>query len=355
MRGRRNGITLVETLVVLGIFGLLLAILIPAVHHARESGRRVTCQNNLRQIVHGILNHESAHALLPSLYNGSPLTQPRTEADEFHFHPWRTAILAQLEKAALLDRIDQSLFATDPANQASLNIHVATFLCPSTSNPNSFVRDIFAFNDVGLPIQTVGTAARSDYEAIGGVSFKPSGTFDLQNVKFGAWGEPKSYYPFQTSNTFRTARLRDLSDGQSNTMLVAERAGRPDWYRRGKAVDPYPYSSPGTGMDHHQAAWGISTHFWWLVLLHEQSINEDNAKGIFSFHASGAHVGLADGSVRFLSESMDQATLNALATRSSGEIESFDGIRRTAQCSRVAPSGVFECGISRYGRGDRNR
>jgi hypothetical protein len=327
MRGRRNGITLVETLVVLGIIGLLLAILIPAVQHARESGRRVTCQNNLKQIVLGIFNHESAHALLPSLYNGTPLTQPRNALDEFHFHSWRTALLAQLEKAALLDQIDQSLFATDPANQASLNIHVAIFLCPSTSNPHSVVPDIFAFNDGGrLPIHKVGTAGRSDYEAIGGVSFKPSGTTDLQNIKFGAWGEPRAYYPFQTTNTFRTPRLRDLSDGQSNTMLVAERAGRPDWYRRGKAVDPYPYSTPGTGMDHHQAAWGISTHFWWLVLWHEQSINENNANGIYSFHASGAYVGLADGSVRFLSESMDQEALNALATRSSGEVESLDGI-----------------------------
>ena len=330
MRARRNGITLVETLVVVGIIGLLLAILIPAVQQARESGRRVTCQNNLSQIVLGIFNHESAHASLPSLYNGTPLARPRYTVDEWHFHSWRTAILAQLENSALLDQIDQSLFATDPANQASINIHVATFLCPSTSNPHSVVPDIWAFNDLGrLPIQKVGTAGRSDYEAIGGVSFKASGTTDLQNIKFGAWGEPTAYptahYPLQT-NTYRTARLRDLSDGQSNTMLVAERAGRPDWYRRGKAVDPYPYSIPNAGPDHLQAAWGISTHFWWLVLLHEQSINENNANGIYSFHASGAYVGLADGSVRFLSESMDQKTLNALATRSSGEIVSLDGI-----------------------------
>jgi len=232
--------------------------------------------------------------------------------------------LPQLEQTALFSRIDLSLPATDAANQANLNTAVATFVCPSASNPNSVVPDIMEFNDGSIPTQIVGTAARSDYEAIGGVSFKRSGTVDLQNVKFGAWGEPRSYYAFQTSNTFRKPQLRDLTDGQSSTILVAERAGRPDWYRRGKSVDPYPYSSPGIGMDHHQATWGVSTHFWWLVTWHEQSINENNANGIYSFHASGANVSLADGSVRFLSESMNQDTLNALLTRSSGEVVSLD-------------------------------
>ncbi len=108
------------------------------------------------------------------------------------------------------------------------------------------------------------------------------------------------------------------------TKCFAERAGRPDLYRRGKSVDAYPYSSPGNGMDHHQAAWGISTHFWWLVTWHEQSINESNANGIYSFHATGANVGLADSSVRFLSESMNQDTLNAMLTRSFGEVVSLD-------------------------------
>ena len=155
------------------------------------------------------------------------------------------------------------------------------------------------------------------------MSFLPSGTLDLQNVKFGAWGEPRSY---STPNpvTYRKPRLRDISDGLSKTLLIAERAGRPDWYRRGMPVDPYPYANPNVGMDHHQAAWGISTHYWWLVFWHEQSINETNATGIYSFHTSGANVGLADGSVRFLLEDIDQEILNAMATRSAGDMVTLD-------------------------------
>ncbi|OYW12262.1 MAG: hypothetical protein B7Z55_18425, partial [Planctomycetales bacterium 12-60-4] len=197
---------MIEILVVISIIGLLLAILIPAVQSARESARRMACQNNLRQIVLGIANHESAIGTLPSLYNGTFLPEPRNALDEFHFHSWRTAILPQLEQKPLFSRIELSLPATDATNQANLNTSVATFVCPSASNPNSVVPDIMGFNDGKFPTKIVGTAARSDYEAIGGVSFKPSGTFDLQNVKFGAWGEPRSYYAFQTSNTFRKPR-----------------------------------------------------------------------------------------------------------------------------------------------------
>jgi hypothetical protein len=59
-------------------------------------------------------------------------------------------------------------------------------------------------------------------------------------------------------------------------------------------------------------------------MLHEQGIKETNRTGVFSLYASGAYDGLADGSVRFLSESVDQATLNALATRSAGDVVFLD-------------------------------
>lgn len=326
MKMPRGGLTLIETLVVIAIIGILLAISIPAVLYVRESVRQTSCQNNLRQTSLAILNHESAHAALPKLYNGTFLVQPRGVLDEFHFHSWRTSILPQLEQRPLYDRIVFSLPATDLGNQANVNTKLATFLCPSSSNPTATVPDIFAFENGFPSTNVVGTAARSDYEVIGGVYFHSSGTVDLQNIKFGAWGEPRSYTiaPIPKPIDYRTARLADILDGQSNTILVVERAGRPDLYKRGESVDPYPFDDRNGGMDHHQAAWAISTHFWWLVTWHELRINDTNASGIFSFHTSGANVGLADGSVRFLSEAIDQATLNALITRSERDIVSLD-------------------------------
>ncbi len=151
---------------------------------------------------------------------------------------------------------------------------------------------------------------------------RPSGTTDLKNIRYCAWAEPQPYQAVGNAVPYRKPLLRDISDGLSNTMLVGERTGRPDLYRKGQLIDSYPYLNPNEGMDHHQAAWGISTHFWWLVFWHEQPINASNAQGIYSFHSTGANVGFADGSVRFLSESMNQDTLNAMATRSEGDLAS---------------------------------
>lgn len=243
MTTRRYGITLLETLVVIGIIGILLAVLLPAVQHVRETARRTTCQNNVRQTVLATLEYESAHASLPHLYNGTFLKQPRYAEDEFHYHSWRTALLPLLEQNNLHQRIDFSAAATDAANQANLNTTIAIFLCPSTPSFSALVPEILEF-DIALPPahSIIGTAARSDYEAIGGVAFKPYGTRDLQNVNFGVWGEPRAYpssFP-EMGITYRKARLRDISDGLSNTVLIGERAGRPDLHQRGKPVVPYP-------------------------------------------------------------------------------------------------------------------
>ena len=262
--------------------------------------------------------------MLPNLYFGNFLKQPRTAIDEFHFHSWRTAILPQLEQTPLYERIDLSAPATLAANQANLNSSVPIFVCPSTSTQNMIVRDILEYNGA-IPTKNIGTAARSDYEAIAGVNYKPAvrGSGDLSGVKFGPWGETQ-YDADRNPVAHNSGRFANVSDGLSNTILIGERGGRPDLYRRGQSVDPYPYSNPIAGMDRHQAAWGISTHIWWLVFDHDQAINDSNATGIYSFHNSGANVGLADGSVRFLSETMDQKMLNALVTRSGGEIASAD-------------------------------
>ena len=325
MKRSRAGVTVIETIVAIGTIGILLVILIPAAQSARESARRVTCQNNLRQLSLAVQNHEAANGTLPNLYFGTFLKQPRTALDEFHFHSWRTAILPQVEQTALFERIDLSLPATISANQSNLNTPISLFVCPSTSIQNTAVPDIFEYDNGEVPTKIIGTAARSDYEAISGVNFNAAvkGSSDLSAVKFGPWGETH-YGAHRKPLSYSSGRFANVSDGLSNTILIGERAGRPDWYRRGKLVEPYPYSNPNTGMDNHQAAWGISTHIWWLVFESDQGINDTNATGIFSFHSSGANVGFGDGSVRFLAETIDQETLNALVTRAAGDVASVD-------------------------------
>lgn len=326
MRIINRGLTLVEFLVVIVILGLLLAILFPVVGRIRESSRRTTCQNNLRQIAIGVQSFESSQRMLPPLWFGTSLKQPRHTWDEFHFHSWQTAILPQIEEAALYQQLDLSTWATSPANQPSINVHVPTFTCPSTPNRSAKVSDIPEFNDSAKPTKIVGTAARSDFEAVAGVYSPPKSpaknSTDLRGIRFGVWGELE--YDIETGmvTRCRKIRFRDVTDGLSKTFMVGERAGRPDWYRRGKPVNRYPYTDDG--VDHGQATWGTSTNIWWLVFAHDRPVNESNNGGLFSFHPSGAHAALADGSVRFLSEQTDVGTLQALATRSGREDVQLD-------------------------------
>lgn len=322
----RPGLTLIEILVVVSIVGLLAALLLPAVQSGRESARRATCQNNLHQIGLALHSHEAAHQFLPSLYNGKFLPQPRTAIDEFHFHSWRTALLPQIERSDLFAQLNINAPATVAANQTAINVRISTFVCPSSNNPNQTVPDILGWNDGAIPTAKVGTAARSDYEVAGGVQVaRQTGmSYDLSIHEFGGWGEPTYNTSNGSSVRYRKARLADITDGLSSTILVGERAGRPDIYRKGEPVNPYPYRDPMRGSDHHQAAWAISTHFVLTILWHEQLVNEGNGAGFYSFHPGGANVALADGSVRFLKETTAPAILKALVTRAGSEVANPD-------------------------------
>ncbi len=319
----RRGLTLIEILVVITVIGLLVALLLPAVQSARETARRTICGDNLRQIGLAIQSHENERGVLPALYNGNFLPQPRTPFDEFHFFSWRTAILPQIEQTTLFAQINMNVPPTVAANQTAINVRLAVFVCPSSSNPHQVVPDIGAWNNGAIQVATVGTAARSDYEAVGGVQVKPQTrpSFYLDIIEFGAWGEPTYAPSTNTSVSYRKARLADITDGLSNTILIGELAGRPDLYSRGQPVRPY---SAGGGMENHQSAWAISTHFLWTVSGLGQPVNQANSKGIFSFHPGGANVALADGSVRFLKETTAPAILKGLLTRAGAEVVRTD-------------------------------
>ena len=317
---KRSGFTLIEILVVIAIVGLLLAMLLPAVQASREAARRSMCQNNLRQVGLALHSQATTQAILPALYNGDFLPQPRFAPDEFHFHSWRSAILAQLEQAPLAAQLNFNQAATMAANQTAINVSLEVFVCPSTSNPTRVIPDIYQWNGGAIPVTKVGTAARNDYEVVGGirVSAQLTTSLDLSQVAFGPWGEPTYDLVTGAALSYRKAWLADITDGLSQTILVAERAGRPDLYQNGTLSQPYQPDGDNN-MDPHQAAWDVSTHFWWIVLGQGTAVNATN-RGIYSFHPGGAHVALADGSVRFLKETTGLPLLRSLVTRSGAEI-----------------------------------
>lgn len=114
---------------------------------------------------------------------------------------------------------------------------------------------------------------------------------------------------------YRQGTFSDVTDGLSHTIAVVERAGKPRDYLNGKiniTSDNPEADYPG------QVGWLPSNTFGWSINADGVGVNESNSRGIYSFHRGGANVGIADGSVRFLSDSTDFQTLVKLYGRSDG-------------------------------------
>ncbi|MCC9602295.1 DUF1559 domain-containing protein [Stieleria sp. JC731] len=304
MQQNRNALTLVELIVVIGIVVGVLALAFPAIQYSREAMRRSQCQNGLKQIGLAIQNYHSIGKQVPDLYNYSPFP-----IQEFHSHSWRTAILPHLERGNLLQTLNLKLASTSPENQDAINVRVPLFECPSTSTPNEIVPDLNLWRDAnGVFSQPTGTAARTDYAAIVGMNTESGNWLEAD---FGGWGEPKISSNGQMRYSKR--RFSDITDGLSNTLLVGERAGRPDRHGAGKPA--IPFSVANHLWDHHQAAWAVSTLGQHLVLAADYAVNQNNGHGLFSFHANGVNILLADGAVKHLSSSTDMQTLRSLISR----------------------------------------
>jgi prepilin-type N-terminal cleavage/methylation domain-containing protein/prepilin-type processing-associated H-X9-DG protein len=325
---KQRGITLIEVLVTIGVIALLLAILLPAVQSARESARRTQCQNNLRQILLATQSFESAEGTLPSLYNGTSLSYPLREWDLFHMHSWRVMLLPYVEQTALKEKLKWDELATADANLPVGQTPVSVFLCPSGGNPMEMGSGL-KYDAITVPRdqqteQHRYGVVRSDYDAMAGIQVLPkplpanSRPDSVDFVRWGIWG----WAVFDKKTTagaklmrYRNGKFSDITDGLSNTLAVVERGGKPI-----DLLDGKPQISPDNPNAEYpgQVGWSASNSFSWAINGDGVGVNDSNARGIYSFHPGGANVGIADGSVRFLSESMDFDSLVALFGRSDG-------------------------------------
>ena len=324
----RRGVTIVELLVSMAVVAIIVAIAVPAIQSARESARRMQCQNNLRQILAATQSHHAAEGALPSLYNGSAIAYPLREWDLFHMHSWRVPLLPYLEQTNLHKQIKLEALATAPENAPVAQTVVPTFICPSGGNPTVMGCGL-KHGSVGVPPSDVQEedryyVVRSDYDAMAGIQVLPDplpANADINSVDFVRWGV-WGWAIFETKTTtgsrlsrYRRGKFSDVKDGLSNTIAVVERAGRPIDMLNGKpnvTRDNPNADYPG------QVGWSASNTFAWSINTNGVGVNESNSQGIYSFHPGGANVGIADGSVRFLSDSTDFKVLVKLYGRSDG-------------------------------------
>lgn len=301
---RKIAFTLVELLVVIAIIALLVALLLPAVQAARDAARKTQCANNFKQVSLATLNYASTNDHLPAMRD-SRHKQNIT---------WRYTVLAFLEESSIYDKLsDTSKWRFARVKSPSVPRRpatVPTYYCPATPwNPRFGVIAQVVHSGKSL----FDAVSVHDICAIGWVD--PA---DSTGAYAGAWFVPKVvrfdvFGQGELDKLKQPAKLVWITDGMSKTILIREVAGVPD---RIKGRDVFR-SEIG---DHMQWFHGVVGDRDLLVRRKPiPAINYSNIRGLYGFHANGAHVAMCDGSVRFLDEGTSREVVFAMATRAEGD------------------------------------
>ena len=256
---RARGFTLVELLVVIAIIGILVALLLPAVQAAREAARRMQCSNNLRQIGIG-LNHY--HQSLESFPPGGVEWRPFNNTTKRQI-AWSAYLLPYIEQQNVYAALDLETPFDSPENAVAAATVINMYICPTSPGGGELVKG----------------RGPCDYGGIYGERIASPNN------------PPKGVMLYD-----RAIRLAEIRDVASNTLIIAEDSAWPD----GQWIN---------GRNIFDQAYAINS---------APAFEND----IRSLHPGGAMAVLCDGSVRFLSESMDLETLAAICTRDKGEVVS---------------------------------
>lgn len=324
---------------VIAIIGILVGLLLPAVQAAREAARRMQCSNNLKQIGLAVHNHESTYKYIPAYGKIIPLTQYPT-TPSFPLAAANAAFretfgaLAQLlpymEQANITVLTDLKRSYVDPINlppaygtlnPAAMNT-VPSFICPST--PGAMPSDYAQYFGT-TPIGNKGALVlpRTDYVPLRGLhsSLAVCAGMPSSNTQNGMMGS--------TSTELKpTVRLAEVSDGLSNTICIAELAGKQNIYFRSKRTPGTSLLDGGLTLNSFYGdsniARNIRGYSGSSILTPTQpgcnSINVLNIDGLYSFHTGGVQILRGDGSVSFMSDSTNATILATLITRDGGEV-----------------------------------
>lgn len=278
-RRLRHGFTLIELLVVVAIIAVVLALLLPAIQQAREAARRTQCRNNLRQIALALHNYHDRSACFP------PLTVVNWNTDT-GWWSWITRILPDLDQQPLYEQFDLDDDVWDNCHRYKPWTSQRLTVLRCSSDPHS---DTVYESDASCP---GGKAyAITSYLGCRGSTRDLPGNGVLPHVN-------------------QVARLADIADGTSQTLLLGERPADPQAY--------FGWWAAGIGGD----GFGLGDY----VLDLSEGLHAGDLHGnadllrYWSAHAGGAHFTMCDGSVQFLSYAIDHPTFLALGSRNGREV-----------------------------------
>jgi prepilin-type N-terminal cleavage/methylation domain-containing protein/prepilin-type processing-associated H-X9-DG protein len=332
----RRGFTLVELLVVIAIIGILVGLLLPAVQQAREAARRMSCQNNLKQIGLAFHNYESAYKTFPSAYYiGLP-------APPYNLQGTLVGLLPFIEQQNLYTNYNARVTACNelgPVAVSNMNIisqPVPTYTCPSApGDPRARIFTAlypanFGGALPGLP-QLTARLAPTDYTVTTGVlglfantAYAPFG---------GAGGDRGGALQVSTFQDTSINKLSAIIDGLTSTYLLGERTGGNIFFNGRRRMDVPPALTVFQGIN--GGGWGepLQGEHWLggspggiqvFTTPFPQgmcAINCTNVRGsgFHSFHNGGCNFVMCDGSVQFQSDGIDPYLMASRITRAKGE------------------------------------
>jgi prepilin-type N-terminal cleavage/methylation domain-containing protein/prepilin-type processing-associated H-X9-DG protein len=326
IRGGRGGFTLIELLVVIAIIAVLAGMLLPAVQKVREAANRSQCANNLKQIGLALHSYHDDYHSLPSGYldgNTSPTSTP--DNDVGPGWGWASYLLPYVEQQNLYKQINFSQGVGIGSNAAPAQMALKVYTCPSDPYPQNFT--VWPTNITVAHGNYVGCSGWEECFNNAGGGAQGQGSDGLS----GGYGLAGDGVFYRNSHTTFAA----VTDGLSNTIFVGERCsthspstwtgavtgGRcPAWMANPPPIVPYssPPSPAYDNADYDEA----------LVLAHGNATHVPSADfpifdpdTFYSTHSpKGANFLFGDGSVHFLSSSIDPNTYQWMCTMDGGEV-----------------------------------
>jgi len=330
-RTLRHAFTLIELLVVIAIISALMGLLVPAVQKVRAAAARIKCTNNLKQIGLGLHNyHDTVGWFPPGYIDGNTNPNSTPDNDVGPGWGWASFLLPYLEQDNVYKQINFSQTVGTGSNTAISQLPLAIFQCPADPYQQTFpVYDSTFSSPVAMLAHGNYVGCDGWIECFNGCGGNPGSAGNDGLVGPSGLAGVGLFYR-NSRNT-----IANVSDGLSNTIIVGERSanhspstwtgaypgGRcPAWMAT--APPPPPYSPP-PGPAYDNADFGEA-----LVLSHGNATHVPSADipfydpdTFYSMHTGqGANFLFGDGSVHFLTSSINPYTYQALCTIAGGEV-----------------------------------
>lgn len=297
-----SGFTLVELLVVITIISILIALLLPAVQAAREAARRMQCSNNHKQTVLALQVYHEVHRAFPP---GSS----ETDTEHYSFVTWLGYLLPMLEQENLSRLYDlKSIYGGNGSTTTELmRTRIPTYCCPS---------------------DTVGREGRYDkmLNGAGSPGYARSNIVGCYNAD-GGYDETTSTGRHGLFARNLSRSIRDVVDGTSHTAAVSEIISGPDgssdprgmwWHDWGCHYEhKYNPNSPSDSFCPGVATYGFCDPSK-VYCNYSAGSCGSTCYAASSYHPGGVNIGLVDGSVRFASETINNAVWQAVGSIDGG-------------------------------------